>query len=316
MILIISDRDDGSTSDVIKWIKYFKKDFIRVNENSIVSIEKMIIDDSHEVVLKVDGSLVFLSKITSVWYRRGRIFFSEELSLETKNNKELLFSAFNEMNVVRDFIYSLTKFKKSINNAHNGSINKLYALFMAIESGLTIPSSLITSNKKELSEFQLANNEIITKPIHESPIINSLPTFNIYTENVTPEDIEKLPENYFMSLFQKKINKKYELRIFYLHGEFYSMAIFSQSDDQTSVDFRKYKGNKPNRKTPYRLPKEIEEKIKLFMSKVDLNCGSIDMVVTNEKDYVFLEVNPVGQFNMVSYPCNYNIEKDIACYLQ
>jgi D-alanine-D-alanine ligase-like ATP-grasp enzyme len=51
------------------------------------------------------------------------------------------------------------------------------------------------------------------------------------------------------------------------------------------------------------------------MNKLDLNCGSIDMIVTPKNEYVFLEVNPVGQFGMVSYPCNYNLEKKIAEYL-
>ncbi len=315
MILIITDQDDGSTSDVIKWIKHLKKEFFRINENSNVSIEKLIINDIEAMVLNVDGKPISFSQITSVWYRRGKILFTEELNLKIAENKELFFSALNETNIVRDFIYALTKTKKSINNAQGGTINKLHALSKASEAGLEVPRTLITSKKAELIEFYKANKEIITKPIHESPIINSLPRFSIYTDTVTKDVIDKLSDNFFMSLFQTKLNKKFELRIFYLHGMFYSMAIFSQSDDQTSVDFRRYKGSKPNRNTLFSLPKDIEYKLNEFMKKVDLNCGSIDMVVTKDMEYVFLEVNPVGQFNMVSNPCNYNIEKEIANYL-
>ena len=36
------------------------------------------------------------------------------------------------------------------------------------------------------------------------------------------------------------------------------------------------------------------------------------MIVTPTNEYVFLEVNPVGQFNFVSELCNYYIEKNIA----
>lgn len=36
------------------------------------------------------------------------------------------------------------------------------------------------------------------------------------------------------------------------------------------------------------------------------------MVFTKKEEYIFLEVNPVGQFNMTSVPCNYNLEKIIA----
>jgi glutathione synthase/RimK-type ligase-like ATP-grasp enzyme len=51
------------------------------------------------------------------------------------------------------------------------------------------------------------------------------------------------------------------------------------------------------------------------MIKLGLDSGSIDMIVSTEGKYIFLEVNPVGQFGMVSYPCNYYIERDIADYL-
>ena len=50
----------------------------------------------------------------------------------------------------------------------------------------------------------------------------------------------------------------------------------------------------------------------LFESK-ELNSGSIDLIKPkDESNLVFLEINPVGQFGMVSHPCNYNIEKLIA----
>lgn len=51
------------------------------------------------------------------------------------------------------------------------------------------------------------------------------------------------------------------------------------------------------------------------MADLDLNCGSIDMILGNDGLYYFLEVNPVGQFGMVSGPCNYYLERKIANFL-
>ena len=93
------------------------------------------------------------------------------------------------------------------------------------------------------------------------------------------------------------------------------MAIFSQNDKQTKVDFRNYNDNKPNRYVPYVLPKNIELKITQLMQKLDLNTGSVDLIKNHDGNYVFLEINPVGQFGMVSEPCNYYLEKIIAEYL-
>ena len=60
---------------------------------------------------------------------------------------------------------------------------------------------------------------------------------------------------------------------------------------------------------------EIAEKIRKFMNLVNMNSGSLDVILTPSGEYVFLEVNPVGQFWQVSYPCNYNLEKKVAEYL-
>jgi hypothetical protein len=43
-----------------------------------------------------------------------------------------------------------------------------------------------------------------------------------------------------------------------------------------------------------------------------LTSGSLDVVLTTQYEYVFLEVNPIGQFEQVSVPCNYNLFKTIA----
>jgi glutathione synthase/RimK-type ligase-like ATP-grasp enzyme len=51
------------------------------------------------------------------------------------------------------------------------------------------------------------------------------------------------------------------------------------------------------------------------MTDLCLDTGSIDIVRTTDGRYVFLEVNPVGQFGMVSVPCNYNLELKVAKYL-
>ncbi|MPT35513.1 MAG: hypothetical protein E2604_10600 [Flavobacterium sp.] len=53
-------------------------------------------------------------------------------------------------------------------------------------------------------------------------------------------------------------------------------------------------------------------KLKKLMKVLKLNSGSIDMLVSSNNEYVFLEVNPIGQFGQVSKPCNYYLEKQIA----
>lgn len=61
-------------------------------------------------------------------------------------------------------------------------------------------------------------------------------------------------------MVQEKLEKKYELRIFYLNGKMYPMAIFSQKDNQTQLDFRNYNWEKPNRMEPCKLNVDLKKK--------------------------------------------------------
>ncbi len=51
------------------------------------------------------------------------------------------------------------------------------------------------------------------------------------------------------------------------------------------------------------------------MDNLGLDTGSIVLIKSKDDQWYFLEVNPVGQFGMVSYPCNYYLERKIAEYL-
>ena len=94
------------------------------------------------------------------------------------------------------------------------------------------------------------------------------------------------------------------------------MAIFSQKDNKTQEDFRNYNRTKPNRFVPYVLPDNICKSIIKLMKKMNLKTGSIDLIKSaNDNKYYFLEINPSGQFGMVSKPCNYYLEKKMAEYL-
>ena len=142
--------------------------------------------------------------------------------------------------------------------------------------------------------------------------VHKVRKWTLYTSEVQEEDFELIDDTIFPSLFQRKIAKEYEIRSFFIDGQFYSMAIFSQKNAQTKVDFREYDHEVPNQTSTYQLPGSVQEKLTRLMEALKLDTGSIDLIRTLDGEYVFLEVNPVGQFDNVSYFCNYNLEKIIA----
>jgi glutathione synthase/RimK-type ligase-like ATP-grasp enzyme len=125
-------------------------------------------------------------------------------------------------------------------------------------------------------------------------------------------DTKEVEEFFFPTLFQEMIDKDVEIRTFVIEKKIYSMAIFSQLDRQTQVDFRRYNHNKMNRMVPFKLPTNLEVKIINFMQSINLNTGSIDFIKGKDGNYYFLEINPTGQYGFLSAMCNYNLDEVIA----
>ena len=52
------------------------------------------------------------------------------------------------------------------------------------------------------------------------------------------DSVVSLPDTFYPSLIQEEIEKVYEVRVFYLKGKCYAMAIFSQKNEKTQLDYR------------------------------------------------------------------------------
>ena len=296
-----------STTQVIEWLEIFKKDWIRINKEDLIDLEYI----GEDIQFKLKHIKFKFSDIDFFWYRRG--FFNVNL----KYSEIIEYRAYQreEYNSLLQYLYYKLQKIPHLDSIKNLSVNKLIISNVARELHLTTPKDYFFSNRKPLDLFFKENEgSFISKSVSGIPTIN-FEKFSIsnYTTKINIDDIEA--ETFFPSLVQNYIDKKFELRIFYLKGTCYSMAIFSQNDQQTKIDFRHYNDSNPNRRVPYKLPVEIEIKIDKLMKALDFDSGSIDMIVSSDNEYVFLEVNPTGQFGMTSFPCNYNIEKKIAEYL-
>lgn len=317
MTLILSDNNDQTTNLVIDWIDF---NFIRLNSENFIEGIQLELNSyffTQEISL-FKNFVVNLSDVKSFWYRRDDFVLGINSDKIITEKDSIRFSLEKEWHKLKDFFHIYCESKNSIGSYRKELFqNKLTTLFLVQKIGLYIPPTIVTTQKDKLIDFIRKNGECITKAISSMFKTGANNSFqSIGTQLVTNEIIESLDETFFPTLLQKKITKIFELRIFYIRGMFYSMAIFSQNDEQTKLDYRNYNREKPNRNIPYILPEKIKVKLHILMDKLDLNTGSIDMIVTPEGEYFFLEVNPTGQFGWVSENCNYYLEEKIADYLQ
>ena len=327
MICIFSTSADHSTTDVIRWLHYLgKKDVIRINYNDRNSSNYTLIDiDEGTFCFKVDNQLIPLKEIEAVWYRKGKNWLCDQfyqVSVEDHSRFSVYLNAKieSEESTLSTYVHHIIENSiSSVGSASKNNLNKLLVLCAAKEIGLLTPHFYITNNKRVINQIFDKSKNLITKPISDGlylfeNIKNNTGYFS-YTEKLNKDMLENLPNQIFPSFFQHNIDKKFEIRVFFLEDKCYSMAIFSQSDEQTKVDFRKYNEEKPNRYVPFTLPEEIDQKLIRLFKKLDLNTGSVDLLVDQQENFYFLEINPVGQFGMVSSPCNYFLEKKVALKL-
>lgn len=273
--------------------------------------------------IEIEGVRFDPREVRAVWFRRwlepqpfqGMNLLPSAASDSYAISQRVTDHLLGELRRLGPLVFSELEELRWLGHPNSSSPNKLRVLKLASQVGLETPATIVTTSKEHLRRFA-AGKRIVTKPIGEA---DSFPVgrdvYLMFTREISDEVVESLPDRFFPSLFQERIEKLYELRTFYLAGDCHSAAIFSQADPGTSDDFRNYNRQRPNRMVAYRLPQQIEDRIGQLMKRLQLDTGSLDLIRTPDGRFVFLEVNPVGQFGMISRPCNYHLEKKVALHL-
>lgn len=321
MILVLSQEYFETTTDVVlDWIDHLGGNAARLNGEDLTGAEPFAVrlgPGGEALRLRLDGRDLSGASVGAVWRRRwhqmrglaplpGAIPELRQLA-----QRHLA----HELTAVSQSVFALVDDLPWLSRPL--AVNKVRALRLAGQAGLEIPDTLVTNSRAELLAFIDAHGGVITKPASDGEMFpdEQSRSWATYTAVVTRDEALALPETFFPSLLQARVEKSCELRVFFLEGECWPMAIFSQGDAQTAVDFRVYNLEQPNRTVPYRLPAEVEAAIGRFMAAMGLETGSLDLIRTPDGGHVFLEVNPVGQFAMVSEPCNYPLFRRVAEHL-
>ena len=229
--------------------------------------------------------------------------------------KYIIHHLHKEQEAYTDLVHYLLCVKRHIGTDKDHHINKFIQLNIAMEIGLSVPNSYFVNNKSELKNVILEKEAVTKSSNYVFDFIYNDRSYLTYTEKVNSLDLKKIPETFMLSYCQENIRKICDIRVFYFDKKCYSMAIMSQDNSSTQIDFRKYDYDNPNKSVPFTLPFEIEKKIIMLMERLNLISGSLDFILDTSGNFIFLEINPVGQFGMIDFPCNYGLHKMIAEYL-
>jgi len=315
-ILIITSNTDTSATRVIKWINYLDSsvEIIRLNTDEL--FDKYTIRQNgmnNPIFFSYNDVHFATNEISVVWlwkWVQSVHLTTKDIDLSVNEIPSIKSNLKNELNVFSQyFIYHLKTYHCDFLNYFSiNEINKLEQLQIANQIGLKTPHTFISTHLDSTDLRKM----IITKPMSDGIGIHKKDSFfRTYTSRVTQNNTN---QDFMVSLFQQEIKKELEIRIFYLEQNCYAIAILSQFDTQTSIDYRNYNYAHPNRFEFYSIPKELQEKIRLFMKHFNLQSGSLDFILDKQGEYFFLEVNPSGQYAPFN-ACNIYPDKLIAEYL-
>jgi glutathione synthase/RimK-type ligase-like ATP-grasp enzyme len=173
---------------------------------------------------------------------------------------------------------------------------KPYQLCIAQRLGLRIPDTLVTNNPNEIREAFRRFGSMIVKPARSGYAVVDGQERSIYTSRLLDEHLEYLHEARLSpAIYQELIPKRYDVRVTVVGTQIFAAAIHSQNDADAAVDWRRT--SDPNlRHTPITLPEKVQELLLALMSKLGLSFGAIDFIETPDNEFVFLEINPNGQW--------------------
>lgn len=189
--------------------------------------------------------------------------------------------------------------------------NKARQLRLAQSLGLPIPPTLITAEAAAARRFYHAHGGQVVAKLQTSLGYSMAGGGGLPTRRVRPEDLAALDGlRHCPMVFQRYIDKAYELRIAWVDGLAFVGALDGKS---CGVDWRH---ESTARWQEHALPEDVHARLGRLMAVLGLRQGALDLIVTPTGEYVFLEVNPHGEWGMLERDLGLPIGAALAAALQ
>lgn len=242
--------------------------------------------------LRTPAHCVELEDVHAVWYRSPEAYkMPDELSVPEQQHA-LLEAKYGLGGVLS----SLPAFWVNHPARMADAAYKPVQLIRAHECGLTVPDTFITNEADMVRRFA-AEGRTITKLLGSNTISEEGTRKLSWTRVLDADDLADLRGvEVTTHLVQRWVPKSFEVRVIAM-GEHLTAAAIHAGNATSYVDWRSdYDALTYDLIDP---PTEVTEGIHALMRAFGLVYGALDFVVTPEGDWVFLEINPAGQYGWI-----------------
>lgn len=294
--LLIADRFESTADLLVAEMRRRGVPCVRWNLDQYPfgsALTYRVSDDICETEIVSDGRRVALGDVGSIWCRAyAPLSFPDDLNAADRKFAAVEAErALAGLLSLRDILW--------VNHPHRHVLanSKPAQLAMARRVGLAIAPTVVSNDPDEVRTFiAQAPGPVVYKCFSQSLDVPSGQAQ--FTGIVTPRESAKLDLiRATPGVFQHYVAKAYELRVTVVGDRIFAGRINSQTHAESSIDWR----HRPfdMERDPYVLPTGISHSILAFMHAFELVYGAFDFIVTPDGRYVFLEINPGGQYMWV-----------------
>jgi glutathione synthase/RimK-type ligase-like ATP-grasp enzyme len=185
-----------------------------------------------------------------------------------------------------------TKWVNPLETSHLAE-RKVYQLRTAGVHGLAIPATIVANSHATLQEFADGGDRIITKPISQGLVANGGEWFAVHTREVRRADLNEAGAMAAVPiLLQQRIRRGMDIRLTIIGRDAYAVEVVTPS--AAPVDWRAVSDGLIYR--PCTIPRHVDIACRAMMASLSLAYGAFDFIRTDDGTWVFLEVNPVGEW--------------------
>lgn len=306
-VLIATDRADPDAEVVCKALRARGLDvgfFYGTEYPSHATISHFLSPASAaRASLATEGVSDNLGRYDVVWWRRYQ-GFGPRMALHPDD--EPLVDIENRV-YARQLPYSIARGARWINTPHGElvSASKILQLQVAGEVGMSFPETLVTNNRAHAQAFLDAAANAGRRTIFKTAIPHywrepgsGERSFNAYAYTADIRSCDLVEEDIFRvnaGIFQVFQRSAFEVRAVFM-GDFCVAYEHNHAGFRGhQLDARRQPMNDNSRKV-HCLSDAVRRQCVALMGRLGLVFGCADLLVTPEGDYVFLEVNPQGQW--------------------
>jgi glutathione synthase/RimK-type ligase-like ATP-grasp enzyme len=314
-VLILTQDFDPTVDPVIRTLSERGVEVTRVDLSYFprrMTVTTSDFDGERRYLRHGDRKLA-LDQLSSVWYRRPTGFdFGPDMP-----EPEKLFARKEAMQAIGGILRATDC--QWVNRPDIDATGELkpYQLELAKRLGLRVPRTLLTNDPQEVKALlEVADGPIVYKS-QIGGVIHYPGAFpgGLLTAIVGDEIHEHLDRvGHTMCMFQEYIEKAYEVRLTVIGNRYFPVTIDSQNQDDSKVDWRGVTGETGSMPYgPYRpLPDEVIKKTQALLAEIGAVYAAVDFIVTPDGEYVFLEVNPAGQFMWLQHDLGLELGDEMA----